>query len=244
MRYVRQISDACGTDEKDLTPTRHLRLLYETFATPAAPMRQLRHLCATCGSYATPAAPTRHLRHLCDTCGTYARFATPLRGAARCATTQRRSDAAQRGVTRCSGATRVSLATCSARANIFSAKPRVYIRAFSSAALRGRPSENARCWGNFCLARRPCFVLGPRDLRLRYLSVIVSPLHTKYVFLEVCCGTEMRPAKTIGNSVVGLRCESVEQKTAPGTRRRPISRSLMKVFGHHTHVAASVFTSV
>ena len=139
MRRLRQISDASGTDEKYSTPIRQLQLLYDTYATPALSMRQLRHLCATCGSYATPAAPTRHLRHLCDTCGTYARFATPLRGAARCATMQRRSDAAQRGVTRCSGATRVSLATCSARANIvFRETARLYTGVFL-----GRPQGAA-----------------------------------------------------------------------------------------------------
>ena len=191
MQGMRQISDACGTDEKYSTPIRHLRLLYDTYATPAASMRQLRHLCATCGSYATPAAPTRHLRHLCDTCGTHATFATPLRAAARCATVQRRSDAARRGVTRCSGATRVRLAICSARANIFFAKPRVYIRAFSSAALRGRPSENARCWGNFCLARRPFFVLGPET----YDSAICQSLYHHYI-----------PNTFFWRYVAGLKC--------------------------------------
>ena len=197
MRHLRQISDACGTYAKYSTPIRRLRLLYNTYATPSAPLRQLRHLYVTCGSYAAPAAPTRHLRHLCDTCGTHATLVTPLRAAARCGTMQRRSDAARRGVTRCSGATRVRLALCSARANIFFAKPRVYIRAFSSAALRGRPSENARCWENFCLARRQIFCPRPRDMRFRYLSVTGSPLHTNYVFLEVRCGTEIRPAKTM-----------------------------------------------
>ena len=120
LRHLRQIFDACGTDEKYSTPIRHVRLLYDTYATPAAPVRQLRHLYATCDSYATLAAPTRHLRHLCDTCGTHATLLTPLRAAARCGTTQRRSGAVRRGVTGCSGATPVRLAICSDRANIFS----------------------------------------------------------------------------------------------------------------------------
>ena len=55
------------------------------------------------------------------------------------------------------------------------------LRAFSSAALRGRPSENARYWGNCFLARRQIFCPGSRDIRISCLSVIRSSLHTNYV---------------------------------------------------------------
>ena len=175
MRHLRQISDACGTYAKYSTPIRRLRLLYNTYATPSAPLRQLRHLYVTCGSYAAPAAPTRHLRHLCDTCGTHATPVTPLRAVAHCGTMQRRSDAARRGVTRCSGATRVSLATCSARANIFFRETaRLYTGVFLGRP-QGAASENVRCLENFSLARR--LFLSSAQRHTNPLSVNHSLLH-------------------------------------------------------------------
>ena len=134
-----------------------------------------RHLCDTCGIYATdtcgvyatPAAPMRHLRHLCDTCDTSARrSALPHH---------------------------VDAPACShedmcVRASIahLCAKSRVYIygrfpRPPSGGGLRKTPVIG----GNIFLARRQIFCPRPRNIRLRYLSVIGSSLHTNYAFLEL-----------------------------------------------------------
>ena len=55
------------------------------------------------------------------------------------------------------------------------------LRAFSSAALRGRPSENARYWGNCFLARRQFFVLGPET----YESVVCQSFDPHYI--QITC---------------------------------------------------------